>query len=93
MIPQAAGARLEPSRLSDLGAYLAYLLAMNEKLNLTAVREPVQAWQRHIFDALTLLPWLDEVSPNARVVDVGSGGGVPGFWPAHRANSLDGTFH
>lgn len=49
------------------------LLAANRRLNLTAARTP-QALAEHILDSLTLQ---DDVSE--RLVDVGSGGGLPGI--------------
>jgi len=61
------------------GDYLARLLAMNEQMNLTAIREPAEAWERHVLDALALVPLLAELGPRARLVDVGSGGGLPGI--------------
>jgi 16S rRNA (guanine527-N7)-methyltransferase len=63
----------------QLGAFLAFLLAMNERVNLTAITQPEQAWLRHGLDALTLLPQLATLREGASVLDVGSGGGVPGI--------------
>jgi len=64
--------------LPRLERYLDLLDEANAKFNLTAIRDRSTAWMRHIFDSLTLLPWL--VDPAAtRVADVGSGGGLPGF--------------
>jgi 16S rRNA (guanine527-N7)-methyltransferase len=60
-----------------LGAYLALLLAMNERVNLTAINTPDEAWLRHGLDALTLLPMLASLREGCAVLDVGSGGGVP----------------
>jgi 16S rRNA (guanine527-N7)-methyltransferase len=48
-------------------------------MNLTAVREPSEAWEKHAFDALMLVPLLAELCAGACLVDVGSGGGVPGI--------------
>jgi 16S rRNA (guanine527-N7)-methyltransferase len=70
---------LEAAVLEKLGDYLARLLAMNEQMNLTAIVDPVAAWDKHVLDALTLLPLLRELSAGARLADVGSGGGVPGI--------------
>jgi 16S rRNA (guanine527-N7)-methyltransferase len=47
-------------------------------LNLTGVTEPEAAWERHVLDSLTLLPMVAELPEGARVLDVGSGGGLPG---------------
>jgi 16S rRNA (guanine527-N7)-methyltransferase len=75
----AIGVAFEPGEVEALGRYLALLLHANEVMNLTAIKAPVEAWTRHILDALTLLPLLAELAPGALVVDVGSGGGVPGI--------------
>jgi 16S rRNA (guanine527-N7)-methyltransferase len=72
------GVELDAAVLGRLGDYLARLLAMNEQMNLTAIHDPAEAWEKHALDALTLVPLLAEVGAGARLVDVGSGGGVPG---------------
>src|SRR5271165_5032435 len=73
------GVDLDDTVIARLGDYLARLLAMNEQMNLTAIEDPAAAWERHVLDALTLLPLLAELGPEARIVDVGSGGGLPGI--------------
>ena len=73
------GVHLDAGALVRLGDYLARLLAVNEHMNLTAIRDPLEAWEKHVLDALTLVPLLAELGPEKRVVDVGSGGGVPGI--------------
>lgn len=84
----AAGVTFDPGDLERLGLYLALLLDANTRFNLTAVRDPAEAWVRHVLDSLTLLPMIAEAGasrePGAdagpvRVVDVGSGGGAPGL--------------
>lgn len=76
---EEAGIALNPDALRPLGDYLARLLAMNQQMNLTAIVDPIEAWERHIFDALTLLPFIAELPAGSKLVDVGSGGGVPGI--------------
>ncbi len=71
------GIEFEPGDVERLGLYLAALLKANEVANMTAIREPEEAWTRHVLDALTLLPVLSELGEGATVADVGSGGGVP----------------
>lgn len=74
-----AGIVLEPKEIEQLGLYLACLLAANESMNLTAIKSADEAWTRHIADALTLLAAMSQLEPGAHVIDVGSGGGVPGI--------------
>jgi 16S rRNA (guanine527-N7)-methyltransferase len=65
--------------LTQLAQYLDQLLDANEKVNLTAIRERDAAWQRLIIDSLTVLPGLDQLHEPAHVIDIGSGGGLPGL--------------
>lgn len=76
---EAFGISFEAGEVGRLGRYLGLLLAANTLVNLTAVREADEAWERHIFDALTLLPFLAELPEGATMIDVGSGGGLPGI--------------
>lgn len=71
------GVEFEPGDIEKLGSFLALLLHANTLVNLTAITDPAQAWEKHIFDALTLLPLLAELPEGSLVADVGSGGGVP----------------
>jgi len=75
----ALGVSLDAAATAKLGDYLARLLAMNERMNLTAVTDPLEVWTRHGLDALSLVPLLAGLGPRASLVDVGSGGGVPGI--------------
>jgi 16S rRNA (guanine527-N7)-methyltransferase len=69
-LPAAASARLTQ--------YLALLAKWNRTYNLTAIREPERMITHHVLDALAVLPHLPQ-RPGQRVLDVGSGGGVPGI--------------
>jgi 16S rRNA (guanine527-N7)-methyltransferase len=84
----ALGIEFEPGDVERLGKFLALLLHANETTNLTAITDPAQAWDKHILDAISLVPVLAsaEEAAGARadrpvgplsVIDVGSGGGVP----------------
>ncbi|WP_437663528.1 16S rRNA (guanine(527)-N(7))-methyltransferase RsmG [Sorangium sp. So ce1182] len=75
----AIGLTLDAAVVAKLGDYLARLLAMNELMNLTSVTDPVEVWEKHVLDSLTLVPLLDELSAGARIADIGSGGGLPGI--------------
>jgi 16S rRNA (guanine527-N7)-methyltransferase len=71
------GVSLESPAIDKLARYFAALLAMNEEMNLTAIKEPAQVWEKHGLDALSLVPLLS--SSTKTLLDVGSGGGVPGL--------------
>lgn len=72
------GIAFEPGEIEKLGRFLALLLHANTRMNLTAIKEPAEAWRRHILDSLTLMAPLAELPPGATVIDIGTGGGVPG---------------
>ncbi|SKC52727.1 16S rRNA (guanine(527)-N(7))-methyltransferase RsmG [Paraburkholderia hospita] len=58
--------------------YVALLAKWNAVYNLTAIRDPRQMLIQHILDSLSIVPHLATLGP-ARVLDVGSGGGLPGI--------------
>ncbi|MHC4080198.1 MAG: 16S rRNA (guanine(527)-N(7))-methyltransferase RsmG [Planctomycetota bacterium] len=74
---KAYGIAFDPGDLEKLGAYLSLLLDANTRFNLTAITDPDAAWVKHIFDSLTLLPYV-VAAEAGQVIDVGSGGGLPG---------------
>lgn len=69
------GLLLPASASEALLAYLELLLRWNAAYNLTAVREPVAMVDRHLVDALAILPFVHEVE----LADVGTGPGIPGL--------------
>ncbi len=71
--------KVDEPALATLAQYLALLLDANKQFNLTAIREPDAAWRRHIIDSLTVLPGIDAYPPDSTLIDVGSGGGLPGI--------------
>jgi 16S rRNA (guanine527-N7)-methyltransferase len=73
---QTIGLSLSEQEVTRLGLYLHELLETNRKFNLTAIREPDEAWMRHILDSLSLLGHLDDATS---LIDVGTGGGLPGI--------------
>ena len=62
-----------------LDQYLKMLLDENTRINLTAVKDYDTAWRRLIIDSLTVLPWLEQETQGARLIDIGTGGGLPGL--------------
>jgi 16S rRNA (guanine527-N7)-methyltransferase len=63
-----------PERLQR---YVDLLAKWNRTYNLTAIREPERMVTHHVLDALAVLPHLP-ARDGLRMLDVGSGGGVPG---------------
>ena len=72
------GLELPQGRLEQMSVYLDLLLDANQRVNLTAVRQHDAAWRRHIIDSLTILRLLESDGPG-ELIDVGSGGGLPGI--------------
>ncbi|HEX8236293.1 MAG TPA: 16S rRNA (guanine(527)-N(7))-methyltransferase RsmG [Abditibacteriaceae bacterium] len=67
-----------PERQHLLRALIEEVLRVNQQFNLTAVRDPQEAWIKHILDSLQGLQsgcFEDE----RRVIDVGAGAGFPGL--------------
>uniref|UniRef100_E6PV62 Putative Methyltransferase gidB (Glucose-inhibited division protein B) n=1 Tax=mine drainage metagenome TaxID=410659 RepID=E6PV62_9ZZZZ len=67
-----------PTQRAQLLAYLELLERWNRVYNLTAVRAPQQMFTLHLADCLALVPSLAARAPR-RLLDVGSGGGLPGL--------------
>lgn len=58
--------------------YLKGIQLWNKAYNLTSITEPEEMLVKHLFDSLVLIPHLTKV-PHDRVIDVGTGAGLPGF--------------
>lgn len=72
-----ANVSLTDAQHALLGEYLDLLLAANARMNLTRITDRAAAEVQHVGDALTVLPFVP--AGGIRLVDVGSGGGVPGI--------------
>ena len=75
------GLTLSEATLEGLLAYLALLRKWNAAYNLTAVREAAQMRTQHLADCLAVVAPLRRqmgAAATLRLLDVGSGGGLPG---------------
>ncbi len=82
------------------------IIKANQTLNLTRITEPLDFWEKHLWDSLRgIMPLLkdegirlkDEVEPSAfKIVDIGTGAGFPGIptaiaLPDSQVTLLDST--
>lgn len=72
------GLTLSSQQLSQFEQYLALLLVWNERLNLTAIREPEEIWVRHFLDSLSCAAATGNLN-YLSLIDVGTGAGFPGL--------------
>ena len=75
------GLEVDAAVLDRLLAYLALLVRWNATYNLTAVRDPQEMLFQHLADCLAIVGPLRRqlgAGVSRRVLDVGSGGGLPG---------------
>lgn len=71
----ALGISLPESARKCLLEYCDLLAKWNRTYNLTSITEPAQMISHHLLDSLAVLPHL----PNGRVIDIGTGPGLPGI--------------
>ena len=79
-----------PLQQEQLLAYLGLMQKWNKAYNLTAIRDPQQMLVRHLLDSVAVVPYLN----SDEVIDVGSGGGLPGIplailFPEQAITTLD----
>ena len=75
---ESYGLALTEEQLSRFERYYELLIEWNQKMNLTAITEPREVAVKHMIDSLSA--WDDSLfSPEASLVDVGTGAGFPGI--------------
>ena len=77
---EALGLSLSAMQVQHLLDYVALIQKWNKVYNLTALRDPVDMLSHHLLDSLTAVAPLTRHTQGqaTRVLDVGSGGGLPG---------------
>ncbi len=81
----------QPARVAALSAYLDLLQRWNATYNLTAVRERSVMLSQHLADCLAVIHPLQRHRSEGRLLDVGSGGGLPGVVIAALMPQMDVT--
>lgn len=66
-----------PEQIAAIQRYMTMLLAWNEKINLTAIRDPVEVLYRHFCESMYAAVAVPSLG--GRLADVGSGAGFPGL--------------
>lgn len=66
---------LSVEQIDKLMSYLTLLEKWNKVYNLTAIRDPKEMLIKHLLDSLAVVPHIE----GKRIIDVGTGGGVPGI--------------
>jgi 16S rRNA (guanine527-N7)-methyltransferase len=74
---EALGVRLGPAEVEGFFRYAKLLLRWNRRIDLTSIDEHEGVIDRHFLDSLAIVPHL--AGDIRRVVDVGSGAGLPGL--------------
>lgn len=90
---KAMGLDLDAQQIETLLGYVALLTKWNRVYNLTAIRDPAEMLVQHLLDSLSAVSPIRRWSANAhrRLLDVGSGAGLPGFVIATAMPAIDVT--
>ncbi len=81
-VARALGAPLTPDQERAFRRYGDLLLEWNQRINLTGLADWPSIERRLLAESIALLPWVDRVCGDAercRLIDVGSGAGIPGI--------------
>jgi 16S rRNA (guanine527-N7)-methyltransferase len=72
------GVSLTSHQVTQLAHYQSLLLDWNQRMNLTAVREPTEMRIRHFLDSLSCAKVMGDLNGRS-LIDVGTGAGFPGL--------------
>jgi len=74
------GLRLTPKQLEQFQVYYQELIVWNRRINLTAITDYEEVQIKHFLDSLTVVTVLKQpLNEGIRLIDVGTGAGVPGI--------------
>ena len=72
------GFALTNEQLEQLDYYVVLLLEWNKKINIISRKDEENVWTYHILHSISLL-FKIEIKQNSAIVDIGTGGGLPGI--------------
>ena len=72
------GVKVIESKFEKINEYVQLLMKKNEVLNLTTITSEEEVWVKHVFDALIPVRYL-KIEKGTKVLDLGTGGGIPGI--------------
>jgi len=76
----AIGVPVSDTVLDRLQLYIEFLVKWQKAINLVGPKTLLDPWRRHILDSAQLLrEFPEEFGPDRRIVDLGSGAGLPGL--------------
>lgn len=70
--------KLDASQLELLNAYIDLILKWNSKVRLISSADESRIVKRHIVESLVLVS-INRIAPDAEVLDLGAGAGLPGI--------------
>lgn len=73
---ESVGLTLSRELYEKLSIYAEFLVEYNEKVNLTAITEPMEILRKHFIDSILLTKYVD-IPLNSTLIDVGTGAGFP----------------
>ncbi len=77
-LPACLAPHLSAEQVAQLHRYAHLLQTWNARINLVSRRDIAQVWEHHLIPSLLLLSWR-RFPPGVRVLDIGTGGGLPGL--------------
>lgn len=70
---------LTREQLDTFERYYHELIEWNARINLTAITDYNQVIVKHFLDSISIAPLLQSFGPTGRLVDIGTGAGLPGI--------------
>jgi 16S rRNA (guanine527-N7)-methyltransferase len=82
------GVKINEAKYNKMNQFVEILMEKNKYLNLTRITSEEEVWVKHIFDSLIPTRFL-KLKKDMKVMDLGTGGGIPGIPMAILYPSVD----